>query len=187
MKRGWALLLLEHFDDAFIDAKRSLKLSSTPNKFWNAHEIIGHCLAKTKNYKESEAHLMKALEILRKSSASNEEKAAVAVRVATVLKMVKEENKPKNRSKESAKKQENLKQKRIDKRKKNKQESQIGIGEQALAQDEIKNLPSLPKVSLGKNSKLECASAALSVVVKDGRGRCVRATKDISAGTSGVN
>uniref|UniRef100_A0A2P2I4E0 SET and MYND domain-containing protein DDB_G0284059-like n=1 Tax=Hirondellea gigas TaxID=1518452 RepID=A0A2P2I4E0_9CRUS len=196
MKRAWALLLLEQFDDAFTDASRALHIAKSPGLLWNAHEILAHCHAKMKSYKKAEPHFVKALEGLRKSSASNEEKAAVAGRVSTVFRMVKEENKPKNRAKETNKKQQEMKTKKFNKKKKKEQtKSENSIDEDVIREEENDEeeeagmeksrhkLPEVPKISLGKNSKLDCASAAVSVVVIEGRGRCVIANRDIRAGS----
>lgn len=185
MKRAWALLLLERFDDAYVDANRSLKLASAPGLLWNAHEILGHYHAKTKAYKVSEANFAKALEGLRKSNASNEEKAAVAGRVATVLRMVKEENKPKNRAKETTKRQEESKRKRKEKKKQGAEAAPVDDNDnEAVAVGAPKDgWPKQPQVDFGKHPKLKNASAAVSVVCKDGRGRSVVANKDIAPGT----
>ena len=175
--------MLEYFEDAFCDANRALKLSSTPHQLWNAYEILGHYHAKYKHYKESESYFVKALESLRKSSVSNEVKAAVAGRISTVFKMVKEENKPKNRAKESAKKQEKRRQKKLDKTKKN---DNVSMDEEVSGENTLPNCTpkaaSVPSVSLGKSSQLECGSGALRVAVVDGRGRCVLANRDIKPG-----
>ena len=179
MKRGWALLLQANFSEAYSNAKRSLSLATSPGLLWNAHEILGHCHAKMKEYKQSELHFTKALESLRKSGASNEEKAAVAVRVSSVLRMVKEENKPKNKAKETAKKQEEAKKKRH----KNKKQAHDLNDESSSVLSVMKQIET-PKISYGSHPKLENASSALSVVVKEGRGRCVIATKDIKAGNT---
>ncbi|KAK4296559.1 hypothetical protein Pmani_030953 [Petrolisthes manimaculis] len=102
MKRGWASLLLEQFNDAQCDARISLSLPQCPeNQLWNSHEILGHCSARIQDCKAAEKHFHKALENLRKSNATNEVKATATVRIMTVFKTVKakkgkkvEEDKP---------------------------------------------------------------------------------------------
>ncbi|KAK7082422.1 hypothetical protein SK128_013921 [Halocaridina rubra] len=89
MKRGWAFLLLEEFENAASDAKKSLSFGTPEDQIWNAHEILGHVNAQQNNYKQSEFHFVKALENLRKSNVINEVKAAVTVRIMTVFKTVK--------------------------------------------------------------------------------------------------
>jgi len=180
MKRSWTSLLLENFNDAYTDAKKSLSLTSCSGSLWNAHEILGHCHAKMKEYKLSEVHFGKALEGLRKSKVTNIEKAAVAGRVSTVLRMVKEENKPKNKSKETARKQQDEKENKKNKKEKHKEEPESE--ENTILKLKAK-IPGIPKVSFGNNSRLQNASSAVNVVIRDGRGRCVVATRDIKIGS----
>ena len=129
-----------------------------------------------KKYKAAEGNFVKALESLRKSSVPNEEKAAVAGRISTVFKMVKEENKPKNKSKETAKILEETKNKKKGKKKED------NITSEDSGTLEQNKLPDLPKVSYGKNSKLENASGGVMVVQDKNRGRSVIATRDIEPG-----
>ncbi|ROT74043.1 SET and MYND domain-containing protein 4 [Penaeus vannamei] len=89
MKRGWTYLLLEQFDNAKVDAMKSLSFKCPDEQMWNAYEILGHCYAMSKEYKEAEAQFLKALEYLRKSNISNEVKAATTVRIMSVFKTVK--------------------------------------------------------------------------------------------------
>lgn len=89
MKRGWASLLLEHFDDAQADARMSLSLQCPENLLWNSYEILGHCSARVHDCKVAEKHFHKALENLRKSNSTNEVKATATVRIMTVFKTVK--------------------------------------------------------------------------------------------------
>ncbi|KAF2360257.1 SET domain [Trinorchestia longiramus] len=179
MKRGWALLLQEQFDDAYVDANRALNLASAPGTLWNAHEILGHCHAKAKKYKEAEANFGKALESLKKSSASNTERAAVAGRVSQVLRMVKEENRPKNRSKEVTRK--------LEENRKKKQTHEPGkeVSENTAVDDVVgsRDHGRVPKVSYGRHPKLLSATSAVRVVVTAGSGRAVVANRDIRVGS----
>nr|XP_053657059.1 SET and MYND domain-containing protein 4-like [Cherax quadricarinatus] len=89
MKRAWASLLLEHFDDAKVDAKRSLSLNCPEDLLWNSFEILGYCSARIQDNKAAEHYFQKALENLRKSTVVNEIKATVAGRIMIVFKTVK--------------------------------------------------------------------------------------------------
>lgn len=89
MKRGWASLLLEQFDDARTDAKKSLSFNCSEELVWNSFEILGYCSARLHDYKAAESYFLKALENLRKSSITNEVKATVTGRVMTVFKTIK--------------------------------------------------------------------------------------------------
>lgn len=97
MKRGWASLLLEHFEDAETDAKRSLSYKFPDDLVWNAHEILGHCRARLHDYKAADTSFTRALEGLRKSSVANEVKATVTVRIMAVFKTVKAKKNKKTR------------------------------------------------------------------------------------------
>ncbi|XP_071534895.1 SET and MYND domain-containing protein 4-like [Panulirus ornatus] len=89
MKRGWASLLLEQFDDARTDAKKSLSFHCPEELVWNSFEILGYCSARLHDYKAAESYFLTALENLRKSNITNEVKATVTGRVMTVFKTVK--------------------------------------------------------------------------------------------------
>ncbi|XP_018009669.1 SET and MYND domain-containing protein DDB_G0284059 [Hyalella azteca] len=179
MKRAWALLLMEKFTEAFVDAKRAIISTQTPGVLWNAHEILGHCNAKARKFKEAEANFAKALESLKKSKASNVERAAVAGRVSTVLRMVKDENKPKNRSKESAKK---LEENRTKKNTTRNTDTLDEVSAPTTASD-VSRSRKLPKLSYGTHPKLVSASVAVRVVVTEERGRAVVASRDIKPGS----
>lgn len=83
------LLLLEHFEDAETDAKKSLSYKCPDDLMWNAHEILGHCRARLHDYKTADTCFHRAVEGLRKSTVSNEVKATVTVRIMAVFKTVK--------------------------------------------------------------------------------------------------
>ncbi|KAG7158904.1 SET and MYND domain-containing protein 4-like 3, partial [Homarus americanus] len=89
MKRGWASLLLEQFEDAKIDAKKSLTFNCPEELLWNSFEILGYCSAREHDNKAAETYFLKSLENLRKSNTVNEVKATVTVRIMTVFKTVK--------------------------------------------------------------------------------------------------
>lgn len=97
MKRGWASLLLEHFEDAETDAKRSLSYQCPDDLMWNAYEILGHCRARLHDNKAADASFTKAVEGLRKSTVSNEVKATATVRIMAVFKTVKGKKNKKGR------------------------------------------------------------------------------------------
>ncbi|XP_045584312.2 SET and MYND domain-containing protein 4 [Procambarus clarkii] len=103
MKRGWASLLLEYFDDAKVDALKSLSFNCPEELLWNSFEILGYCSARINDNKAAESYFLKALDHLRKSNATNEIKAAVTGRVMTVFKTIKTK-KSKKVSKEEPKK-----------------------------------------------------------------------------------
>lgn len=170
---------MEEFEDAYVDAKRALGKSSCPGTLWNAHEILGHCHAKLKKFIEAEAYFNKALESLKKSNTSNTERAAVAGRISQVLRMVKEENLPKNRRKEAERKQDE----RRNKRKETKGQGDADKTKATEDKTEKKNVTyKVPKVSHGKHHQMTSASAAVRVVVTETRGRAVIANKDIKPG-----
>ena len=89
MKRAWSHLLMEDFENAFLDAKRSQSFEVPNTVIWNSFEILGYCYARKKDYKNSEKQFLSALEHLRNSGVSNELKATVTGRIMTVFKTVK--------------------------------------------------------------------------------------------------
>ena len=102
MKRAWSHLLLERFECAFVDAKKSQTYDVPNTTIWNSFEILGYCYARRKDYKNSEKQFLSAIEYLRNSGVSNELKATVTGRIMAVFKTVKtsKSKKPKDIEKE---------------------------------------------------------------------------------------
>ncbi|XP_076048660.1 protein-lysine N-methyltransferase SMYD4-like [Oratosquilla oratoria] len=99
MKRGWAFLLLERFDEAYRDAQVSMSLECPEELIWNSYEICGYCSARKQKNKDAEMYFTKALENLRKSSVSNEVKASATGRIMTVFRNVKSKKNRKQKEK----------------------------------------------------------------------------------------
>jgi len=165
VKRAWCLLVLENFADAQMDAENALEINENFDNKWLAYEILGHCHAKSCQYEEAEANFTESFKLLRNSSESNQKKAVVTGRVVTVLKIVREQLKTKTRKKSASKS------------KKTRTEKQKGSdGRSADAKP-------LPKLHLGPHSVYSNCSSALSVVWREGKGRCVVANRDIDIGS----
>lgn len=89
MKRAWMNIMMMKFNDARVDAHKSLEYHSDPAVMWNSFEILGHCYAKKGEVGFAETFLKEALNGLRESNVDNAMKATSAGRITKVLKVVK--------------------------------------------------------------------------------------------------